>query len=336
MKRRRYHSPEVLLYYLRPLMGFLTLSALVLTLLGFTMYEAWVLHSIGGFVVAIVLAGAILAMVRERRRLACVLPTAVDWRALLLAFAGVVGGALVAYVLSVDVGLGAVTASALVALIAAFILPDYDVPIYCGSFVGMTSARLLASYGELAIAGIIAGLLYVLTISVYPGCGGKLGTIAFGGSAITGLGLAREFPMAEIPAWPVVWLIVAHAVVATVITYWVNVGLGRGPVIASGLVGIVGGLILPPVYPEIGETLAVMVICASFAGMSSAQRFPSYAMMFAVGFVAGIIFVYSMPLAGGAGGKLGTIAFGAVLAVCGWCDLVGTFVKRRSISASGA
>ncbi|MBN1247333.1 MAG: hypothetical protein JXC32_06720, partial [Anaerolineae bacterium] len=62
----------------------------------------------------------------------------------------------------------------------------------------------------------------------------------------------------------------------------------------------------------------------------------SYAMMFAVGFVAGIIFVYSMPLAGGAGGKLGTIAFGAVLAVCGWCDLVGTFVKRRSISASGA
>jgi hypothetical protein len=89
------------------------------------------------------------------------------------------------------------------------------------------------------------------------------------------------------------------------LTFWLNVTLGHGAVIASAVVGITGGLVLPQVYLEIGGTLAVVVFCASFAGMSSGERFPRASMMWLVGLVAGLIFVYSMPVGGGAGGKLG-------------------------------
>ena len=73
---------------------------------------------------------------------------------------------------------------------------------------------------------------------------------------------------------------------------------------------------MPAVYPDgVGSTLAVTVLCASFAGMSSAQRVPYFFQIVLIGLVCGIIFIYSMPLAGGAGGKLGAIGFGSVLAV---------------------
>lgn len=315
-----------------PIVGFLLLSAMVLTLLMFTLYEAWVLRSMGVGVVALVIVGVGVEMLHERRRVPCVLLPDTFRHETALTFGGVVVGALVAYVLSVDVGLGAVTASALVALVAALILPEHAVPIYCGSFVGMTSARLLISHGEVAIAGGIAATLYVLTACSYPGYGGKLGTIAFIGSVLTGWGLDREFLITEIPTQPVIWLIIAHAMIATVVTYWLSIRLEHGPVVASGIVGLIGGLVLPAVYSEIGETLAVMVICASFAGMSSAQRFPRFLWMLTAGLVTGLIFVYSMPLMGGAGGKLGTIAFSSVLAVNGWLSLIARLMPARSVN----
>ena len=201
-----------------PIAGFLLLSAMVLTLLTFTLYEAWVLRSIGVGIVALVIIGVGVEMLHERQRVPCVLlPDTLRYETA-LTFGGVVVGALVAYVLSVDVGLGAVTASALVALVAALILPEYAVPIYCGSFVGMTSARLLISHSEVAIAGGIAATLYVLTACTYPGYGGKLGAIAFIGSVLTGWGLDRKFLITEIPTQPVIWLIVGHAMIATVVT----------------------------------------------------------------------------------------------------------------------
>lgn len=304
-----------------PVAGFVLLSGMVLTLLGFTLYEAWVLHSIGAVLVALVIGGNLVSMFRESKRVPCVLLAESMRRDSLVTFGSVVAGAVIAYVLSIDVGLGAVTASALVGLVSALILPAQAVPIYCGSFVGMTSARLLISHGELAVAGTVAAGLYVLTACAYPGFGGKLGTIAFVGSVITGWGLDREFLITEVPAWPVVLLIIACAVVATVITYWLSVGREHGPVIASSVVGLLGGLILPTVFPQAGETLAVMVICASFTGMSSRDRFPTYQMVLAISLVTGMIFVYSMPTLGGAGGKLGTIAFASALAVRGWWDL---------------
>jgi hypothetical protein len=305
-----------------PTISFLLLSLMVVVLLVFTVYQSWVVYSLWGIVATFALVGALWEILRESRRVPCVQFSEVLSLQSLITAGSVLGGALISYRLSVDVGLGAVTAAALVALVAALVVPDYAVSMYCGSFVGMTSARLLISHWDVAIAGGVAAVLYVLTSCAYPGFGGKLGTIAFTGSVFTGLGLDREFLITEIPEQPVILLIIVCAVVATAITYWLNVVLGHGPVMASGIVGIAAGLILPAVYPEIGGTLAVMAMCASFAGMSSRAHFPRWTMMLGVGLITGLIFVNSMPLLGGAGGKLGTIAFGSVLAVRGYYDLV--------------
>lgn len=302
--------------------GFIILSSMVLLLFGFTIYHAWILHSLGEVIVLAVMLGLIFEIYCEGRSVSAKVPDKDSLWSNAIIFLAVVCGAIITYTLKVNVGLGAVVAAGLVALIASFIIPVYGVPIYCGAFVGMTSSRLLINYTELSFAAIVAGILFLLTDRVFNGCGGKLGTIAFTGTLMTGFGLKKEFLITPVPEWDVIGLIILFSVIAAVTTFWLSVYLKHGGVAASGIVSITGGLILPAVYPDgVGSTLAVMVICASFAGMSSAKRFPSLFQMMFVGLVCGLIFIYSMPLAGGAGGKLGTIAFGSVLAVLGYIDL---------------
>jgi hypothetical protein len=252
------------------------------------------------------------------------------WNNVIIFFV-VVFGAIITYTLNVNVGLGGVVAASLVALIVSLIIPTYGVPIYCGAFVGMTCSMLLINYTELSLAATLAAMLFLLTDRVFNGCGGKLGTIAFVGTLITGFGLKREFMITPIPEWDLIGRIILFSVLATVITYCLSVYLKHGGVTAASIVSITGGLILPAVYPDgLGSTLAVMVLCASFAGMSSAQRVPYLFQMVLVGLVCGIIFIYSMPLAGGAGGKLGVIGFGSVLAIRGYVDLSKTLKLRFS------
>jgi hypothetical protein len=339
-----------LLGRLTTILGFIVLSIMVITLLSTTVSEAWQtyvspvslagqpagaanseplnLQTVPGLLIVLLLllvaVGALAEMVRESRRVPCLLPAETACKTTWLNAASVLGGALLTYSLSWDVGLGAVTASALVGLLAAVVAPAYGVPIYCGSFVGMSSSQLLLGYAELTLAGAVAALVYVLTTQTYMGYGGKLGTIAFSGAVLTGLGLRRAFLITGLPDPQLKIQIVAYAIIAAVATYALNVSLGHGPVMGSSVVGLVGGLILPLVYPQHGAQLAVVVICASFAGMSGATKFPTFTMMFIAGLVSGVVFVYSLPLLGGAGGKLGTIAFASVLAVRGWWDLMAS------------
>ncbi len=312
-----------------PTIGFLILSAMVLLLFGFTVYEAWILHSVGGVIVLGVLFGLLLQLRHECKDVAHLSSTGLLTRTALFNFLAVLCGAIFTYALSVTLELGAVIAASLVGILAALVVPAYGVPLYCGAFVGMTSAQLLVTHGELAIAGAVAGAVYLLTTDVFSGFGGKLGTIAFTGSVITGLGLAREFLITPTPDWDVLWIIIVCSIIATVSTYTLNVKLRHGPVLASSVVGLTSGLILPALYPEIGSTLAVMAVCASFAGMSGEQHFPRLTQMVLVGAITGAIFIYSMPLLGGAGGKLGTIAFGSVLAVKGYVGAAERVRKRN-------
>jgi hypothetical protein len=307
-----------------PTAGFLLLSAMVVVLLGFSVYEAWLTHVVAGVIVAGVLAGAVAQILREARRVQCIQLSEAMQREGILAGLAVLGGALVTYALACSVGLSAVNASALVGLIGALILPTYGVPIFCGSFVGMSSIQLLHTHGELAIAGAVAGLIFMLTDGTFPGLGGKLGTIAFTGTVITGLGLARQFTIAPVPGGRLALYIIAYATIATVATYWLNVTLGHGAVIGSSVVGLAGGLLLPGLHPDHGHLLAVVVFCASFTGMSSRERFPRLPMIVVIGLITGLVFVYSTPLLGGAGGKLGTIAFASALAGRGYMELLGT------------
>jgi hypothetical protein len=303
--------------------AFAVLSAVPLLLFGFTISHAWALHPWGEVVVVLTMLGLGLGVYREARGLRSLAPAEPVTRATARDLVSLVCGAVLTYTLAVHVGLGAVVSAGLVALIAALVLPSQGVPTYCGCFVGMTSSRLLVNHAELALAAAVAGVVFVLTERVFRGFGGKLGAVAFFGAIVTGLGLKRQFEFTPVPEWSLAGGIVVFSVAAAVATYLLSVRLKHGGVIASAVVGVTGGLVLPAVFPgDVGKTLAVMTMCASFAGMSSAERFPSIPRVGVVGIVTGLFFIYSMPLAGGAGGKLGAIAFGSAVAVWGHGELL--------------
>ena len=328
-----------------PIIGFVLLSIMVLLLFGFASYKAWTLQPAVGVVMTFILLGLLFEIMSESKEVRKVksdlrsgatkryisylreskelrkVKLDVLTRKNLFLFISVFVGTFANYALRVNTGLDTVVATGLVMIIAAIILPDYGVPISCGAFVGMASPALL-NHGQMAIAVAVAGVVYVLTVGVFDGFGGKLGTIAFTGCVITGLCLGSEFAHLPVPGWDVGWLIVVYSIIAAVVSFWINIYLKRGAVMAPGIVGLAGGLILPAIHPDIGGMLASMVICAALSGMSSAKRFPHIMPLAIVGLVAGLVFVYSMPLLGGAGGKFGTIAFGSVTAVRGYLDLV--------------
>ncbi|ADR18291.1 hypothetical protein [Calditerrivibrio nitroreducens] len=52
-------------------------------------------------------------------------------------------------------------------------------PIFCGSFVGMTSPVFFTGFTELLLASLIAAILYIYVKNHFIGFGGKLGSIAF-------------------------------------------------------------------------------------------------------------------------------------------------------------
>lgn len=290
---------------------------MVVLLYGFTCYHSWIVKKPGTLLMIIICLGLIKGIVDEGRHLW----TTEDGGRLftphsLKVFAALFIGAVLTFLLKVELGLGAVVGAGLTALMAALMLPMYAVPIYCGAFVGMTSSRLFIAYGDLCLAATIVGGIYLLTQNTFTGYGGKLGTIAFTGTFVTGFGLNREFQITAFPAMELIIPILLCAVIATTLTYCLSVTLGHGAVLASGGTALIGGLILPNLFPgEVGGTLAVMAICASFTGMSSPARIPNWGAVVSMGLLTGMMYILSMPLAGGAGGKLGTISFGAAISV---------------------
>ena len=299
------------------MIGLAILALMVLSLLISTLVEAWIYHYSGGLVAFLVLAGAGVAIHQEASRLWNSSVEPGDKFLWLSQGLAVILGGLAAYALSHELGLGPVIAASLVGLLASLIWPETSIAAYCGAFVGMTSDILFFNYWEVAVAGLIAGGVYIMTRDVFNGFGGKLGTIALVGTALTCLSLNREFLILPVAGWEANALVMATAMLATPLTFYFNIARKHGPVLASAIVGMTGGLILPALLPQFGPTLAVVAICASFSGMTSKDRCPKFWHILVTGFFTGVVFVYSTPLLGGAGGKLGTIAFGAVLGTCG-------------------
>ena len=96
-------------------------------------------------------------------------------------------GAIATYFLNIELGLGPVIAAALVGSMGALTLDwmvkdrfnSLAVPLYCGAYIGMSSAVVLNGYYGVLLAGVFAGSIFVLAKNVMPGVGGKLGTMAF-------------------------------------------------------------------------------------------------------------------------------------------------------------
>ena len=306
-----------------PTIGFLILTAVVLSVFGYGTYIAWTLQPVGGIVMTIILAGLAYKVASEAGKLSKTEGGDLFSQKNIMSFVAVVAAVFVTNYLNHTIGTGAVVASGLVQILAALFLPQYAVPLATGSFAGMASGALLCDPTHVGFAALIAGVVYVLTTSVYGGFGGKLGTIGVTGCISAGVLLSGDFTNPSVPGWDVGWSIVVVSIVAAVVTYYINHNLKHGAVMASGIVGLVVGLVLPVLVPDIGGTLAVVAIMASFVGMSSQKHFPSALPIAVAGLFIALVFIYSAPFLGGAGGKLGSMAFGSGLAVRGFMDLLG-------------
>ncbi len=80
-------------------------------------------------------------------------------------------------------GLSPVLASCLVGLLGVLLaqvldIPQLEIAVFTGSFVGMSSDAVMSSLG-VGVAGAVAGLLLLMLRDFAVGFGGKLGTLAF-------------------------------------------------------------------------------------------------------------------------------------------------------------
>lgn len=106
----------------------------------------------------------------------------------------VVAGAVSSYL--INLRLGPVIAAAATGTAASFVpalfrknkrgvITEFPAAVYCGAFVGMTAPSVAGNLDFIVFSGFIAGSLLLIAKNVFNGFGGKLGTIAFGGVAMT-------------------------------------------------------------------------------------------------------------------------------------------------------
>ncbi len=103
-------------------------------------------------------------------------------------------GALTCYFLNHGYHLGPVISAGIVGTVASFIpllnkqstyLKQLPATFYCGAFIGMTSLSIASSVYFVLAASFFAGVLLLVSKSLFNGLGGKLGTVAFTAVTIT-------------------------------------------------------------------------------------------------------------------------------------------------------
>lgn len=103
-------------------------------------------------------------------------------------------------------------------------------------------------------------------------------------------------------------MIIVVAVLATSLTYTIIFKLNKGPVLASAIVTLTSGVILPYFFPEKGMLLATVATAGSYAAMVSRKKFPRLLDMIFVGIICGTVFILTQEVFVGVGGRLGSIA----------------------------
>ncbi|MFW5838747.1 MAG: hypothetical protein ACOCU1_02290 [Bacillota bacterium] len=236
-------------------------------------------------------------------------------------------GSVLTYILHYFVGCPVLAAS-IIGLLGGFFMKPFGVPIYTGAFVGMSSAALFGIWPFL-LATTLAAIIYAIAQDIFNGFGGKLGTIALSGAIISTVIFRGDFTSGTPFNLTEQYFIIGLSIAAAVLTYLLNIRFKLGPVIASALIGFIGGMILPLLTREFAHLYAVIIIGASFIGMSSKMRFKNVFPIAFAGVLYGLIFIYNAPYFGGAGGKLGTIALTSVLSIKGFMLLKDKFSKKQ-------
>ena len=164
----------------------------------------------------------------------------------------------------------------------------------------MYAPTRLAGYAVLLVTPVVL-LASALSAGVSAAVVGLEGGVILAGGVAAARERERALGAPDAPELDRSDVLDALAVpVAAVLTYWLSVNAGLGPVVASALVGLLAGVAVPKV--------GVSAYCGSFVGMASPALFPSVGYLAAAGLLSGLAFVAADRAFSGFGGKLGTLA----------------------------
>ena len=248
-----------------------------------------------------------------------------------------------------EFGLSPVLAASLMGVVAGLVsimhsrLASAAVPLYCGSFAGMTSALVLADWLSVTIAGLCAGLLVSLLRTTWDGVGGKLGLLAFAGVFLTsfvarGLGtIGPGAPLIEFDDADHIALLAVPPLAATIT--WALRHRGISPVMASAAPTAAFALLLlvlddnTPVgdlMPFTYVSLCLAWFGGSFIGMTSPGRVGGRLWpLLVAAFLFGVLQIAFEPTIAGFGGDFGATASVAVLATIGCVAVVRHVASSR-------
>ncbi|MFC4389995.1 hypothetical protein [Flavobacterium quisquiliarum] len=103
-------------------------------------------------------------------------------------------GAVSSFYVNHYLGLGPVIAAAAIGTLGSFVpeinkhsnyLKQVPAVMYCGAFIGMSNTRVAPDIFFILAASFFTAVLILVSKSLFSGVGGKLGTLAFTGVAIT-------------------------------------------------------------------------------------------------------------------------------------------------------
>jgi hypothetical protein len=103
------------------------------------------------------------------------------------------------------------------------------------------------------------------------------------------------------------------AVTGGILTYYLNVSVALGPVLAAGIVGTLISLVPDDQAKKLD--LTAPVYCGAFVGMTAEAVADGFPFILLASLCAGVLYVLSQPFFTGVGGKLGTVAFAGVTVV---------------------
>jgi hypothetical protein len=236
-------------------------------------------------------------------------------------------------------------------LLAAFALRfrgQQPAAVFCGTFAGMTSLFVFFNRAPFSLGfsiliylcvAVVTGSLYVLIMyfehkipkQLFNGYGGRLGAIAFMGSAgclmITGL-LIRLFSsdfqvvalkdsaaFSEKAPLAMILTSALGSLLTRVLAKDINSIIpGLNVVLSASICGFVGGIIFL-FLPPLGPVASLYWYAGNFAGMSSTSILDSHARILLAGAITGVFLAGLHYYGSGVGGLLGVSAFLAVIVV---------------------
>ena len=198
-------------------------------------------------------------------------------------------------------------------------------PIYCGTFVGMTSEMVLPNIWWVAGAGLLAGVLWSMSREAWVGIGGKMGTVALGGVLLTNL-VASDFHQLGPGAHALTSIqaiagILVVGLISAPLTWWLAHRRGWGAVLGSAVPTMIFAGVLqyaPDLFADSPKVLTVAWLGASFVGMTAPARVSSPWIMIPIGGVLyGCLQIILGKYLAGEGGIAGATALISVFAIRG-------------------